>query len=78
MDSAAYPTRLILSPGCVTIFPSSFPPPLLPSSLSLLLHSSPSSPSSSPWLYIGNGSQFLALSVSIILLALMGMFNVHR
>jgi len=27
---------------------------------------------------LGNGSQFLALSVSIILLALMGMFNVHR
>ena len=29
-------------------------------------------------LSVGNGSQFLALSVSIILLALMGMFNVHR
>ena len=29
-------------------------------------------------LSIGNGSQFLALSVSIILMALMGMFNVHR
>ena len=29
-------------------------------------------------LSVGNGSQFLALSVSIILMALMGMFNVHR
>ena len=26
----------------------------------------------------GNGAQFLALSVSIIVLALLGMFNVHR
>ena len=26
----------------------------------------------------GNGSQFLALSVSIIVMALLGMFNVHR
>lgn len=27
---------------------------------------------------LGNGSQFLALSVSIIVMALLGMFNVHR
>ncbi len=26
----------------------------------------------------GNGSQFLALSVFIIILAILGMFNVHR
>ena len=29
-------------------------------------------------LFSGNGTQFLTLAVSIIVLALLGMFNVHR